>query len=208
MTDILQAIGVSFKSILSYPDIHIAAGKTTFIQGPSGCGKSTLLRLFNATVSPDQGALFYEGKPFAELDVLDLRQQVLLVGQNVYLFPGNIAENFRQFYHFRERILPSEAGMIDYLSLCCADFPLSANCDTMSGGERQRVYIAICLSLLPKVLMLDEPTSALDNITAGQVVANLKTFCMAHDMTLLVVSHDLQLATQYADDLITFAKEA
>lgn len=208
MTDILQGIGVSFKSIISYPDIHIATGKTTFIQGPSGCGKSTLLRLFNATVSPDKGALFYEDKPFAELDVLDLRQQVLLVGQNVFLFPGSILENFSQFYSFRERALPPEPDMVAYLRLCCADFPLSAICDTMSGGERQRVYIAICLSFLPKVLMLDEPTSALDNITAGQVVSNLKTFCAAHNMTLLVVSHDLQLATQYADDLITFAEEA
>lgn len=208
MKPIIECKKLNFQNRIHYPPIEIERDRITFICGESGCGKSTLLKLFNATVSPSEGEIVYDGRPLDSMDSVALRKEVLLVSQNVFLFDGTVEENFRQYYAYRELPPLSPEQMRKYLSICCADFDLSANCVTMSGGERQRVFIAICLSLKPKVLMLDEPTSALDEATAGQFFSNLRDFCGENAITLLVVSHDKSLAARFADTVIPLEKEA
>ncbi len=204
---ILKAENVVFQSILRYPDIEIEENTATFVQGPSGCGKSTLLRLFNGTLSPDSGRLYFEGQDISEADTVLLRQRVLLIGQTAYLFRGDIETNFRRFYEYRDMTPLAPRDMEYYLNICSAPFPLTANCDTMSGGERQRVYCAVCLSLKPRVLMMDEPTSALDSKTADGVIANIKEYCADKGITLLVVSHDSKLREKFADKTIFLEKQ-
>lgn len=89
--------------------------------------------------------------------------------------------------------------MLKFLALCQVPFTPDDLCDNMSGGEKQRVFLAICLSFLPKVLMLDEPTSALDARTADALMGAVKAHCHTQGVTLLVVSHDPTLAQRYAD---------
>lgn len=204
--EILKASNVTYKSIIKYPEISIPSEKAVFLQGASGSGKSTLLKLFNGTLSTESGDILYLGNNLKNLDTVLLRQEVLLVGQSVYLFQGTIEDNFKEYYNYRDLELISKGEMKEYLSLCCADFPLDKNCDTMSGGERQRVYIAICLSLMPKVLMLDEPTSALDEVTSKALLSNIKQFCLSKGITLLVVSHSPALTEQYADKIISLER--
>lgn len=207
MSYILEAHNVKFKGIINYPDIDISSGIATFIQGKSGSGKSTLLKLFNRTQSAEQGLLLYNNKRIAELDTIKLRQEVLLVSQNVFLFGGSIGDNFKQFYSYRELPETSDEQIKKYLSICCADFSPSDLCDNMSGGERQRIYISVCLSLMPNVLMLDEPTSALDEKTSAQLIKNIKNFCIENKITLIIVSHDLKLSEKYADEIIVLGVE-
>ncbi|WP_300382135.1 energy-coupling factor ABC transporter ATP-binding protein [Clostridium sp.] len=204
MQEILQASNVIFKSIIKYPEIRIEKGKFTFLQGPSGCGKSTLLKLFNGTLSADSGSILYNGQNIEGMNTILLRQEVLLVGQSVYLFQGTIEDNFKVYYGYRNLDCPSREEIKGFLSMCCADFPLDTICDTMSGGERQRVYISICVSLTPKVLMLDEPTSALDETSANNMIGNIKSFCKERNITLLGITHDTKLAEKYADNIIYF----
>ena len=193
---------VSFKDIIDYQDIEITAGGTTFIFGDSGSGKSTLLKLLNGVQSVSAGKIFYQDKDIESYDPIELRGEVLLASQFVYLFDKSIRENFHEYYGYRNRENISDDKMIEYLELCSASFSLDINCSTMSGGERQRVYIAICLSFLPKVLMLDEPTSALDDYNANTLMANIKAFCQQSDISLLVVSHSKSLADAFADRII------
>ncbi|MEG0978862.1 MAG: ATP-binding cassette domain-containing protein [Oscillospiraceae bacterium] len=207
MSTILEAQNVLFKDVISYPHICISSGITTFIQGKSGCGKSTLLKLFNATANPTVGDLFYDGKNIKELDTIKLRQEVLLASQNVFLFCGSVSDNFKQFYNYRNLSEISDEKIKEYLDICCSDFCPTDICDNMSGGERQRIYIAVCLSLMPKVLMLDEPTSALDDKTSRQLLENVKGFCSDNDITLIAVSHNLELCQEFADDFIVLTKE-
>jgi len=190
---------VNFKSIIHYPDIEVEQNHTTFICGESGCGKSTLLKLLNGTASVDSGEIMYFGKRIEEYDPIALRQEVLLCGQSAFLFDGSIQNNFTEYYKYRELPPLSHEEMRTYLKICAADFPLDAQCATMSGGERQRVFTAICLSFRPEVLLLDEPTSALDDITSNTVIANIKAFCQAGNITLIVVSHNKALTEAHAD---------
>jgi putative ABC transport system ATP-binding protein len=193
---------VNFLDIIKYPYIEIDENSATFINGGSGCGKSTLLKLFNGTVSPLSGEIFYNGENIKSIDPTELRKQVLLCGQSVFLFDTDIRENFRQFNEYRALPAPDDDTIRKYLSLCSADFPLDNACASMSGGERQRIYTAVFLSFMPRVLMLDEPTSALDTQNAGIMLGNVKSFCKDNGMTLIVVSHDSELTTRFADSVV------
>ncbi|MDY9921426.1 MAG: ABC transporter ATP-binding protein [Synergistota bacterium] len=204
--DIISASQVVFQSMIRYPDIKIAKGKTTFIHGPSGCGKSTLLKLINGTISPDSGEILYNDNNIENIDTIKLRREILLVAQSVFLFTGTIEENFKKYYEYRDHDAPAKDKMEKFLNICCADFPLETRCETMSGGERQRVYIAIFLSFMPEVLMLDEPTSALDNASSDIMMSNIKNFSNDNEMTTIVVSHYLPLAEKYGDNIIALER--
>lgn len=204
--DIISVNDVVFQSIIKYPNLEIFKGKTTFIHGPSGCGKSTLLKLINGTTSPDSGDIFFKGNNVENIDTIDLRRDILLVSQSVFLFAGTIEENFNKYYEYRDRAIPSKETMKKFLRICSAEFPLETRCETMSGGERQRVYIAIFLSFMPEVIMLDEPTSALDNTSSDAMMKNIKDFCTDNEMTTVIVSHYLTLAEKYGDYIIALER--
>jgi putative ABC transport system ATP-binding protein len=200
MHPILKAEDLKFQKI-SYPFLEIPKNRTTFISGDSGSGKSSLLAMFNGVLSPASGFVYYDGDDILTLNSLDLRRDVLLVSQSLFLFDKSIRENFAAFYAARQMPTPTDDEMTRYLSLCCLHVSPNTMCTTLSGGERQRVYIAIYLSFMPKVLMLDEPTSALDDHTADLLIQNLKSFCQ-EVMTLVIVSHDRSLIEKFADHTI------
>ena len=206
MSYILIAENVDFQDIIKYPHIEIEADTVTFICGESGCGKSTLLKLFNGAVSPSKGEIRYDGRSISEMNTVELRKENSLVSQSVFLFDKTIKENFEEYYSYRDMPVPEDETIKFYLSLCCIDFKLDTLCISMSGGERHRIYIAIFLSFLPKVLMLDEPTSALDNYNAAALMKNIISFCKEKKITLLVVSHDKAISTRFADRTIELEK--
>jgi len=207
MKNILETKNLSFKSILKYPDISIPHGRATFITGPSGGGKSTLLKLFNSMLNPSSGEVFYDGQNIAILDTITLRQKVLLIGQGVFLFDNTVRDNFLQFYDCRELPPPSDEKIKEFLDICCAPFPLDTPCTNMSGGERHRVYMAVCTSFMPEVLMLDEPTSALDSENSYQVMRNIVDLCHNNNITLIVVSHDQKLTDMFSENTIEIKRE-
>jgi len=208
MEAILTTKDLKFMDFIAYPDIEIQKGKATFICGESGLGKSTLLKLFNGVVSPSAGTVSYMGTPIHEYDTVNLRREVLLSNQSVFLFDENISKNFDEYYDYRELAHLTDEEKVKHLNICCLDMPLDTECQTMSGGEKQRVFTAICLSLKPKVLMLDEPTAALDEANAENLLGNVKSYCMEQDITLIVVCHNLVLAEKFADKIIFPHREA
>lgn len=198
---------LNFNNMIHYSKIEMEENKATFILGKSGTGKSTLLKLLNASVSPMHGEILYKNKPLIQYDTIALRREITLVSQSVFLFDDTIRNNFAEFYHYRELPPPNESTILTYLQICRADFPLETTCQEMSGGERQRIFLAICLSFMPKVLLLDEPTSALDEHTSKMLMENLKRYCKEKSITLIVVSHDKLLAERYADEIINLDSE-
>lgn len=203
---ILETKDLSFKGI-RYQDISIEENRVNFIVGRSGTGKSTLLRLFNGMLTPDTGVLTYRGEDIEKIDTIALRREILLISQSVYLFDATIRENFREFYGYRGMEIPMEKEMKEFLAMCRITFPLDKDCSNMSGGEKQRVYMAIYLSFLPKVVMLDEPTSALDKENGLEVIRNIIAFCKGKGITVLIVSHDGSLTETFAENIITIEEE-
>jgi putative ABC transport system ATP-binding protein len=204
---ILRTKNLSFNNLIYYKDIQIEKNKANFIVGKSGTGKSTLLRLFNGTLSPSSGSIYYSENDISETDTILLRQELLLISQTVYLFDTSIKENFKQYYSYRDMTPPSDDEMKHFLNLCSVPFSIDSDCTIMSGGERQRVYIAIFLSFKPKVLMLDEPTSALDKQTSNEVIKNILDYCKNNEITVVAISHDGNLTDKFAENIITIGEE-
>lgn len=203
---ILETKDLCFNNIINYKNMKIPKGKVTFITGESGCGKSTLLKLFNGTLTQSKGNIYYKGKDTEKLNSIELRKEISLISQSVFLFDASIKDNFIKFYKYRGQNVPSDEEMKEILNICCIKFPLDKDCSVMSGGEKQRIYIAIYLSFKPEIIMLDEPTSALDNKNTFSVIGNILSFCKNNKSTVIIVSHDKELTEKFGENNITLER--
>ncbi|MDV3428986.1 MAG: ABC transporter ATP-binding protein [Bacillota bacterium] len=203
---ILETKDLCFNNMINYKDMKISKGKVTFITGESGSGKSTLLKLFNGTLTQSKGKIYFNGEDTQQLNSIKLRKKISLISQNVFLFDASIKENFIKFYEYRGQNVPSDEKIKEILNICCITFPLDKDCRVMSGGEKQRIYIAIYLSFGPEIIMLDEPTSALDNKNTFAVIENILSFCKKNNSTVIIVSHDKELTEKFGESNITIER--
>jgi putative ABC transport system ATP-binding protein len=166
------------------------------VAGPSGSGKSTLLRLLNRLADPDGGCVRYRGRPVADLPVLDLRREVCLVPQLPALLDGSVARNVS----FGARLAGRDCDVHRQLDLVgLGDSFAERDASELSVGEQQRVMLARALALEPSVLLLDEPTSALDEAARAAVEATLSRLRERLDLSLVLVTHDLDQAARLTD---------
>jgi ABC-type cobalamin/Fe3+-siderophores transport system ATPase subunit len=168
----------------------------TCVAGPSGCGKSTLLRLLNRLSDPESGRVVYRGSDVRERDVLALRREACLVPQLPALLDGTVADNIR----FAAGLADREPDIDQLLDLAGLDASFAErDADRLSVGEQQRAMLARALALEPGVLLLDEPTSALDADTRGAIEATLRDLRKRLEISLVLVTHDLEQARRMAD---------
>lgn len=203
----IEVSNLSFLNKIKYPDFNIENGTLTLLCGPSGAGKTSLLKILNGTADRSSGKVIIESKDLDDYDSKELRRLVVLSSQNVFLFPGTIEYNFNKFYEYREQIPITNDEMKKFLELCKVDFPHDKDVDKMSGGEKQRIFLSICISFRSEILFLDEPTSGLDTYNAEEFVKNLKSFLIQENMTVIAVSHDINLFSKYADKVIDLEKK-
>lgn len=190
------------KFIRQYDDFTINKNEIVFIVGKSGSGKSTLLKLINNTLQMKSGSIFYKDTNILNIKPVELRRNIMMTSQENFLFDMTIKENFHEFYKLRDLENLTDDEIVKFLKI--ADFDVDVNLDVekLSGGEKQRVFLAIALSMRPAVLLLDEPTSALDSNTAFNMMKNIVDYCKHNDITLVVVSHARNLVDEFADKTI------
>ena len=190
------------KFIKEYDDFSIDKNEVVFVVGKSGSGKSTLLKLINNTLQMKSGRIFYKDENILNIKPVELRKNIIMTSQENFLFDMTIRENFHEFYKLRDLEELTDEEITKFLKITNFDVDLNLNVEKLSGGEKQRVFLAIALSLDPEVLLLDEPTSALDNKTAFDMMKNIVNYCKHNDITLVVVSHARQLIDEFADKII------
>lgn len=190
------------KFIKEYDDFTINKNEIVFVVGKSGSGKSTLLKLINNTLQMKSGSIFYKDTNILNIKPVELRRNIMMTSQENFLFDMTIKENFHEFYKLRDLENLTDDEIVKFLKI--ADFDVDVNLDVekLSGGEKQRVFLAIALSMRPAVLLLDEPTSALDSNTAFDMMKNIVDYCKHNDITLVVVSHARNLVDEFADKTI------
>lgn len=190
------------KFIKEYNDFTINKNEIVFVVGKSGSGKSTLLKLINNTLQMKSGSIFYKDTNILNIKPVELRRNIIMTSQENFLFDMTIKENFHEFYKLRDLENLTDDEIVKFLKI--ADFDVDVNLDVekLSGGEKQRVFLAIALSMRPAVLLLDEPTSALDSNTAFDMMKNIVDYCKHNDITLVVVSHARNLVDEFADKTI------
>lgn len=207
----INHISVKFgkDEILRDVNIHVHCGELTVIIGRNGAGKSTLLKAILGEVPHTGNITFVDQK-----DNLTKKIKIGYVPQNLNIeknMPTTVYDMFAScICHIpvwlrKDKKIQTEIK--DHLKQFGADKLIDKSIGDLSGGELQRVLISIATKPTPNLLILDEPVSGIDkNGTQEfyQMISKLKT---EYDMSIILVSHDLELARKYADKVILLDKQ-
>jgi iron complex transport system ATP-binding protein len=187
-------------------------GEIVAIVGPNACGKSTLLKLIAGALEPLSGRVLLNGFLTHALPHRTRGQRIAMVQQeSPLLFPSRAWEFVLQGRHPYGRTLRFETGedvliARNALAQVGAEHLSDRLMDQISGGEKQRVILARALAQQPLLLLLDEPTLHLDIGAQVDLLETLRRLASANRYTVVVVTHELNLAGQYADQVALFQK--
>jgi ABC-type sugar transport system ATPase subunit len=177
---------------LDNASLWIRRGETMSVVGPTGCGKSTLLRVIAGLEAPDHGTVTFDGEDVATCT--PSQRGIGLVFQNYALYPhfrvrGNIAFYFR-LRRWASAAIDAKVHETSRIMGIGFDKLLGRLPRSLSGGEKQRVALARCLSHSPRVLLLDEPFSNLDAALRLQTRGEVKRLVDRFGLTTVFVTHD------------------
>jgi iron complex transport system ATP-binding protein len=196
------------EEILKGIDLEIESGSFIGIIGPNASGKSTLLKNISSSLKSDSGTVYLDHKLLNDYSSLELAKKMAVVPQNTEVNFNfcvyDIIMMGRHPYQKRwsgisekdKKIIKEVMELTDTLKL------RRKSINELSGGERQRVIIARALAQKPDVLLLDEPTSSLDINYQGEIYDLLNYLNQELKLTIITVSHDLNLTAQYCEELI------
>lgn len=188
-------------------DLDICRGEFCAITGPSGSGKSTLLNMLAGLEHPSKGEIVIVGKHIEKLNEKQLvtfrRERVGFIFQSYNLIATmDAVENVALPLSFRGMGKAKRAKRAkEYLKLVGLERFMTHMPNQMSGGQQQRVGIARALAVDPQIIFADEPTGNLDSKTTMEVLKLMQTIVRERNQTLVMVTHDNNLAT-YADRII------
>jgi iron complex transport system ATP-binding protein len=194
-------------------DFTICQGEIVGVIGPNGSGKSSLLKLLTKLIRPQQGSISLSGVGLETMSREMIARQVAFMPQDLsYDFPFSVLDMVLMGrFPYRREGLWSLIGWERQEDLTIAKEAMAQTdvthlagrlVNTLSAGERQRVLLARALAQEPCVLLLDEPTAHLDLNHQLDVCRILKRIHEQFQMTVILVSHDINLASQYCDRIL------
>jgi putative ABC transport system ATP-binding protein len=200
-------MGDTFVDALQGVDLTIARGEFVALVGPSGSGKSTVLNLIGGLDRSTSGEVWIDGTELGRSDERTLthhrRQHVGFVFQSFNLLPRLTAEENVALPLMFSDVAEGERmeWARDLLRRVGLGARLAHRPTQLSGGEQQRVAIARALVGRPALVLADEPTGNLDTVTGEEILRLLKELNQEHGLTLLVVTHDPEVAA-FADRIV------
>ncbi|MCH8304040.1 MAG: ATP-binding cassette domain-containing protein [Candidatus Marinimicrobia bacterium] len=203
----LKNVSKKFEELqaVSSVDLNLWERETIVLVGPSGCGKSTLIRLAIGIIVPDEGEIYFKGELVTPENLMEIRRKIGYVIQEGGLFPHLTAiQNIRlvaEYLDWNPDKIKTRIKDLTDLTHFPVDalerFPLQ-----LSGGQRQRVSLMRALMLDPEVLLLDEPLGALDPMIRADLQEELKEIFRSLGKAVLLVTHDINEAGFFADEII------
>lgn len=205
------------QTVLQNVSLNIPAGSIIGVSGASGIGKSTLAKILCGVTAPDAGAVFLDGKLLVSQKEAYDRKRGLAI-QMVYQQPyatldplQKIGAGLRElisYYRLAENRRAAEKLIADILAQMQLSTKILAHLPRqISGGEAQRVALARCLLLSPKLLILDEATSMLDVSTQANLLTLVKAQMLPNGGSVLFISHDRALTDFYCDTVYAFDED-
>ncbi len=206
-------------TVLDGLDLEIKRGEKVSVIGPSGSGKTTVLRMLMTLETINDGVIWVEGEPLTHMKrngklvpadinhIRKIRAKIGMVFQSFNLFPHMTAmQNCIEapITVLGMKRADAEARAADLLELVGLGAKKGHYPSQLSGGQQQRVAIARALAMRPKIMLFDEVTSALDPELVGEVLEVIRKLGREHDLTMLMVTHQMGFAKEFSDRVCFF----
>jgi len=197
--------GYDNKMILQDVSVTIPSNKISIIIGANGCGKSTLLKTMARLIKPTAGQVVLDGQPIQKLPAKQLAKVLGLLPQSPIVPEGITVADLVGRGRFPHHRFLKGWSQKDYAAVAEAMEMMNItefadrHIDELSGGQRQRVWIAMALAQQTDILFLDEPTTFLDITYQVEILDLLTDLNRQYGTTIVMVLHDINLSTRYAD---------
>jgi iron complex transport system ATP-binding protein len=203
--------GEDSREVFTGVSLELAAGELVALAGPNGAGKTTLLKVLSGVLPPQSGEVRLDGRPLGAFSPKEIARQIAFVGQE-------LAADFS--FTVEELVLLGRSPHLGTMAVeTQRDFGIAREAmrstgvealadraiDEISGGERQRAFLAMALAQEPRVLLLDEPASHLDLAHEIAFFDLLAALVASKQLAVLVAGHDLNIAADYASRLAVLA---
>lgn len=185
-------------------DLVVQPGEFMAIIGKSGSGKSTLLNMLGGLARPSAGNVIIDGLDFSkctERDLVNYRKNTVgfvwqKSGKNLFDYLTALENIEAVMCYTKISAKQKRARALELIELVGMAHKANAMPREMSGGEQQRIAIAVALANNPKILLADEPTGAVDTKTADHILTLFKKLNREKNITVIIVTHDMKLASQ------------
>lgn len=199
------------KSFIEKLDINIEKGKITTILGPNGSGKSTVLSILSCFNKPINGNVLVENQNLNKMKYKEIAKLISSVHQHNEAPEDITVETLVSYgrtpYTLLDRNKYEDEKLIEYaINATNLNELRDKSVMSLSGGERQRAFIAMALAQNTKVLFLDEPTTYLDIYHQIEILELIKTLNKNHNMTIIMVLHDINQAIKYSHNIVVMKK--
>ncbi|NHM18151.1 ABC transporter ATP-binding protein [Tritonibacter mobilis] len=192
--------------ILRDISVTVPKGGVVALVGPNGAGKSTLLSLMARLIPRQQGRITVDELVVGESDDKDLARRLAILPQTVHAASRLTVRDlvgFGRYPYHRGRPTPDDRAMVEDGMRLFDLLPLAErSLDTLSGGQRQRAFVAMTYVQDTDYLLLDEPLNNLDLAASRALMARLRDLADNKDRTVIIVLHDINFATAYADRVL------
>ena len=201
-------IGYEKKVIIENLNITIEKGQVLSIIGPNGCGKSTLLKTLSRMLTPVDGEVLIEKVPINNMKNKEISKKICLLSQHNTAPEDLTVEQLIYYGRLPHKKWYSRKNKEDekIIDLAIEQTSLTTyrkrQIGALSGGEKQRVYIAQALCQQPEILLLDEPTTYLDICHQLELMELIEKINKKLNITVVMVLHDLNQASRYSDRII------
>lgn len=194
------------QCVVNQVSLTIAKGQFTAFIGPNGAGKSTLLSIMSRLIDADQGQVLLDGQDLHDMKSADIAKKMAILKQSNHTELRLSIEDlvaFGRFPYSQGRLTKQDHEIIDR-SIAYMDLQSMRHrqLSELSGGQRQRAYIAMILAQDTEYILLDEPLNNLDMKHSAQIMRVLKDLAENHGKSIVVVIHDINFASVYADHII------
>ncbi len=207
----LQIKNLSFgykknQMILNNINLEIKQGEILGILGPNGTGKTTFIKCINNIHKPNEGRILYDGNNIMNLSQLNIAKIIAYVPQYTNnFFPMNVIDTVmmgRMPYVKKNYSDEDKEIVFSIIKKMNLEKFAFRNIKEMSGGERQRVFIARAMAQQPKIIILDEPTSSLDLYNQLFILHTITKLAKENNITIIMTIHDLNLASMFCDNIL------
>lgn len=199
---------IKSQEILKHINLNFEAGKIYAIIGPNGAGKSTLLKHLMRLIEPPMGTVLYLSQDVRQFKIKEYARKVSYVFQeNVRDIDFNVYDilvmgRYNHMDLWGDITKEDEVLINQVISDLKLGYLKDRAIRTLSGGEAQKVFIGRALVQNTPLLLLDEPTSMLDIHNSVELIETIKGLKEKHNLTIIMVLHDLNLAFNYCDELV------